>query len=122
MLRRLTPEVSYLCARAGATQPYRGAAGRVGELCGIGQLSHIRVRRKTMRIGEHIEKKSSFAPAGLRAGASAAVRDASASPLTAPWCRPTFFRKRARSKSSLAGSTAMAGWDGGLPVLRIDEA
>ena len=55
--RRLTPEVSYLCARAGAAQPYRGAANRVGELCALGQLSHMRVRRETMRIGEHIEEE-----------------------------------------------------------------
>ena len=53
--RRVKPEMSYLCARAGATLTYRSAADRVGELCGISRLSHMRVRRETMRIGEHIE-------------------------------------------------------------------
>lgn len=86
--RRLTPEVSYLCARAGAMQPYRGAADRVGELCGIGQLSHMRVRQETMRIGEHIEEEQ-FRVGCSRGGASAGVRDGSASPSIATWFRPT---------------------------------
>ena len=54
--RHVTPELSFLCARTGAALPYRFAADRLGELCGIGQHSHMRMRRETMKIGEYIEE------------------------------------------------------------------
>ena len=52
---RVTPEVSYLCARDGAQMPYRSAAKHVRELCGIPRMSHMRVRRQTIDVGQDIE-------------------------------------------------------------------
>lgn len=55
--RRTTPELSYLCARQGATLPYRSAALHVAEPTGIPRLSHASVRRETIRSGEFVEDR-----------------------------------------------------------------
>ena len=55
--KRKTPELSYLCARQGATLPYRSAAMHVAELTGIPRLSHASVRRETIRSGEFVEDR-----------------------------------------------------------------
>jgi hypothetical protein len=52
---RTVPELAYLCARTGAQVPYRIAAQHLRELCAIRGLSHVRVRRQTLKIGEHID-------------------------------------------------------------------
>ncbi|AJK46437.1 hypothetical protein BGL_1c19280 [Burkholderia plantarii] len=57
MPARVTPEVSYLCARDGAQMPYRSAAKHIGELCGIPTLSHMCVRRQTIGVGQDIEDR-----------------------------------------------------------------
>jgi len=64
---RVTPEVSYLCARDGAQMPYRSAAKHIRELCGIPRMSHMRVRRQMMGVGQEIEDRAF--EAGWLAGA-----------------------------------------------------
>lgn len=53
--KRRTPEVSYLCAKHGASSPYRTAARAVCEVTGLPRLSHATVRSETTSCGEHIE-------------------------------------------------------------------
>jgi hypothetical protein len=53
--KRRTPEVSYLCAKHGASSPYRTAARAVCEITGLPWLSHAEVRSETTSCGEHIE-------------------------------------------------------------------
>lgn len=54
---RTTPELAYLCARHGATGSYRSAAAVVSALTSVSCLSHMRVRRETIKIGEYIEDR-----------------------------------------------------------------
>ena len=53
--KRRTPEVSYLCAKHGASNPYRTAARSVCEITGLPRLSHSTVRSETTLCGELIE-------------------------------------------------------------------
>ncbi|MBE0548088.1 MAG: ISKra4 family transposase [Rubrivivax sp.] len=53
--RGRTPEVAYLCAKHGASTPYRSAARAVADLAGLRHLCHTTVRRETIACGEHIE-------------------------------------------------------------------
>lgn len=52
---RRTPEVSYLCAKHGASSSYRTAAQHVVAIAGLRGLSHASVRKETVRCGELIE-------------------------------------------------------------------
>ena len=52
---RRTPEVSYLCAKHGASNSYRTAARAVADLAGLTKLSHASVRKETITCGEQIE-------------------------------------------------------------------
>ncbi|MGY2491835.1 hypothetical protein [Cupriavidus sp. CP313] len=54
---RTTPELAYLCARHGAAGSYRSAAAFVSALTSVSCLSHMRVRRETIKIGEYIEDR-----------------------------------------------------------------
>lgn len=53
--KRRTPEVSYLCAKHGASSPYRTAARYVREITGLPRLSHATVRSETTSCSERIE-------------------------------------------------------------------
>ncbi len=46
--RRRTPELSYLCAKHGATHSYRVAAGVVSEVTGLRRPCHMTIRRDTI--------------------------------------------------------------------------
>lgn len=52
---RRTPELSYLCAKHGASHPYRVAAGIVSEVTGLRRPCHMTVRRDTLRCGQQLE-------------------------------------------------------------------
>ena len=52
---RRTPEVTYLCAKQGASMSYRNAARAVADVTGIRRLCHATVREETIACGEHIE-------------------------------------------------------------------
>jgi len=52
---RRTPEVSYLCAKHGASSSYRTAAQHVVAIAGLRGLSHASVRKETVHCGELIE-------------------------------------------------------------------
>jgi hypothetical protein len=64
---RRTPELSYLCAKHGASSSYRTAARAVADLAGLPTLSHAAVRKETITCGESIED-AQFAT-GWNAGA-----------------------------------------------------
>ena len=52
---RRTPELSYLCAKHGASHPYRVAAGIVSEVTGLRRPCHMTVRRDTLHCGQQLE-------------------------------------------------------------------
>jgi hypothetical protein len=52
---RRTPELSYLCAKHGASHPYRIAAGIVSEVTGLRRPCHMTVRRDTLSCGQQLE-------------------------------------------------------------------
>jgi hypothetical protein len=52
---RRTPELLYLCAKHGASQPYRVAAGIVSEVTGLRRPCHMTVRRDTLSCGQQLE-------------------------------------------------------------------
>jgi hypothetical protein len=52
---RRTPELSYLCAKHGASHPYRVAAGIVSEITGLRRPCHSTVRRDTLNCGQQLE-------------------------------------------------------------------
>lgn len=54
---RRTPELSYLCAKHGASVSYREAARSVADLAGLAKLSHTTVRKDTVQCGEYVENK-----------------------------------------------------------------
>ena len=53
--RRRTPELSYLCAKHGASHSYRVAAGIVSEATGLRRPCHMTIRRDTIACGQQIE-------------------------------------------------------------------
>lgn len=55
--RRMTPEVSYHCARSDAKTSYHSAAQSITEQAAMTQPSHMRGRRQTIATGECIEGK-----------------------------------------------------------------
>ena len=52
---RRTPELSYLCAKHGASHPYRVAASIVSEVTGLRRPCHMTVRRDTLSCGQQLE-------------------------------------------------------------------
>ncbi len=52
---RRTPELSYLCAKHGASHPYRVAADIVSEITGLRRPCHRTVRRDTLSCGQQLE-------------------------------------------------------------------
>jgi len=64
---RRTPELSYLCAKHGASSSYQNAARAIADLAGLSRLSHASVRKETIACGERIED-AQFA-VGWHAGA-----------------------------------------------------
>jgi hypothetical protein len=52
---RRTPELSYLCAKHGASHPYRVAAGIVSEATGLRRPCHMTIRRDALSCGQRIE-------------------------------------------------------------------
>lgn len=66
--RQRTPEVSYLCAKHGASSSYRSAARTVADMTGLEGLSHASVRKETILCGQHVEGEQLMI--GARAGRS----------------------------------------------------
>jgi hypothetical protein len=54
---RRTPELTYLCAKHGASVSYREAARSVADLAGLPKLSHTTVRKDTVQCGEYVENQ-----------------------------------------------------------------
>lgn len=54
---RMTPELLYLCAKHGASSPFRSAAATVRDLTGLSRLSHSTVRRHVTKAGRDIEDR-----------------------------------------------------------------
>ncbi|WP_028215029.1 ISKra4 family transposase [Paraburkholderia mimosarum] len=54
---RRTPELTYLCAKHGASVSYREAARSVADLAGLKKLSHSTVRKDTVQCGEYVENE-----------------------------------------------------------------
>src|SRR5450631_1184741 len=52
---RRTPELSYLCAKHGASHPYRVAADIVSGITGLRRPCHMTVRRDTLSCGQQLE-------------------------------------------------------------------
>lgn len=53
--RRRTPDLSYLCAKHGASRSYRVAAGTVSEVTGLRRPCHMTIRRDTIACGQKVE-------------------------------------------------------------------
>ncbi len=53
---RRAPELTYLCAKNGASVAYREAARSVADLAGLPTLSHTTVRKDTVQCGEYVER------------------------------------------------------------------
>lgn len=54
---RLTPEVSYLCTKHGASSTYRTAARAISDITGLPRLSHMTVRHETIEAARLIEDR-----------------------------------------------------------------